>query len=112
MWLLDVNVDLHLLSVLRAFGIGCEAAVNLGWQELSNGELVRRAARRGFTCLLTRDRLLGAVASRALAENPSFAVVLLTLPQRPWRQYERQFRAAWDTSAIGPVAGRLTTWPR
>jgi hypothetical protein len=54
-WLLDVNVDLHLLGVLRGFGIPCEAATNLGWQELSNGELVRRAAHHGGR-LATLDR--------------------------------------------------------
>jgi hypothetical protein len=112
MWLLDVNVDLHLLGLLREFGVPSEAAMNLGWQELSNGELVRRAARHGFTCLLTRDRLLGTVASKALREHPNFAVVLVALPQRPWPLYERHFRAAWSASPILPVAGRAIAWPR
>ncbi len=57
MWLLDANMDVHLVSLLREFGIRCEAATRRGWGALDNGELVAAAAGAGFTTLLTKDRL-------------------------------------------------------
>ncbi len=64
MWLLDANMDVHLVSVLTSLGIGCDTAGNRGWKTLSNGDLVKVAADAGFRCLLTRDRLFGESASR------------------------------------------------
>jgi hypothetical protein len=52
---------------------------------LSNGELVSAAVGAGFTCLLTRDQLFGESAARALKTFPSFAVVVVDLPQQRWR---------------------------
>jgi hypothetical protein len=46
MWLLDGNIDVHLVSVLSERGILCETAANRGWKALSNGELVAAAAGR------------------------------------------------------------------
>jgi hypothetical protein len=37
MWLLDANMDLHLVSVLSDFGISRDTAGNRGWKALSNG---------------------------------------------------------------------------
>jgi hypothetical protein len=36
MWLLDANMDVHLLEVLRGCGIACDTAGNRGWKALSN----------------------------------------------------------------------------
>ena len=66
MWLLDANIDVHLVSVLRGLEISCDTAGQRGWKSLSNGELVRVAVDAGFKCLLTRDQLFGESASEAL----------------------------------------------
>ena len=47
MWLLDANMDVHLVSVLTDFGLAAEAASRRGWQALTNGDLVEIAAREG-----------------------------------------------------------------
>ena len=111
MWLLDANMDVHLASVLTGFGIDCDTAGNRGWKALSNGDLVKAAVDAGFRCLLTRDHLFGESASRALDFFPQFAVVVVNVPQRRWREYRGQFLARWAELPIEPVAGRLIDWP-
>jgi len=111
MWLLDANMDVHLTGVLTEFGFPCDTAANRGWGRLSNGELVSAAAAAGFDCLLTRDQLFGESAARALKAFPSFAVVVVDLPQRRWQQYRKQFVTAWAVRPIEPVPGRLIHWP-
>jgi hypothetical protein len=111
MWLLDANMDVHLVAVLADFGISCDTAARRGWKALSNGDLVAAAVAAGFDCLLTRDQLFGESASRALKSFPEFAVVVVALPQQPWRQYRACFMADWANSPICPVPGRLTGWP-
>ena len=111
MWLLDANMDVHLVAVLTDFKISCDTAGKRGWKALSNGELVRAAVDAGFCCLLTRDRLFGESASRALKLFPQFAVVVVNVPQRPWLQYRERFVALWTERPIRPVAGQLTHRP-
>lgn len=111
MWLLDANMDAHLVLVLGEFGISCDTAGNRGWKALSNGQLVTAAVGVGFECLLTRDRLFGESAARALKSFPQFAVVAVNLPQEPWKQYRARFVAQWIKQKIEPVAGQLTHWP-
>jgi len=41
MWLLDANMDVHLVSVLADFQISSDTAGQRGWKSPSNGELVR-----------------------------------------------------------------------
>src|SRR3954470_18820354 len=91
MWRLDANMDVHLTSVLEELGIACETAAYRGWKALSNGQLVAAAVADGFDCLLTRDRLFGESASRALGLHPAFAVVLVHLPQQRWPEYRQSF---------------------
>jgi hypothetical protein len=88
MWPLDANLDVHLLTPLE------EACV-----------------RAGFTCLLTQDRLFAESAALALRQFPEFAVVLVRLPQRPWRQYCEAFRGRWAQGPIRSAAGRVVGWP-
>jgi len=95
MWLLDANMDVHLASVLTGFQIECDTAGNRGWKALSNGNLVKAAVGAGFRCLLTRDRLFGESASRALKLFPHFAVVVVNIPQRRWPEYREIFLARW-----------------
>ena len=111
MWLLDANMDVHLVSVLAEFGIDCDTAGNRGWKARSNGELVTAAAAKGFRCLLTRDQLFGESASRALSSFPQSAVVVVDLPQQRWQLYREQFVAAWADSPIQPIPGSLIHWP-
>jgi hypothetical protein len=111
MWLLDANMDVHLIPVLDDYGIPCDAAGNRGWKALSNGDLVTAAVNAGFSCLITRDQLFGESASRALKSFPQFAVVVVNIPQQPWRQYREQFAARWAERPIMPAAGQLTYWP-
>jgi hypothetical protein len=111
MWLLDANVDVHLISVLGGFGVPCDAAGNRGWKALSNGDLVTAAVNAGFSCLITRDQFFGESASRALKSFTQFAVVVVSIPQQPWREYREQFTARWAEGPIVPVAGQLTHWP-
>ena len=111
MWLLDANMDVHLLSLLKEFGSESEATTKRGWGNLSNGELVSAAAAAGFTCLLTQDRLFGQAAAQALKTFPQFSVVVVHLPQRPWQRYQKDFAAAWAKSPIRPIAGQVIHWP-
>jgi hypothetical protein len=112
MWLLDANMDVHLTGVLRDLGILSETAGARGWKALSNGQLVAAAVAGGFDCLLTRDRLFGEFASRALRVHQAFAVVLVNLPQRRWLEYRQSFLDAWDICPITPRHGFLVEWPQ
>ena len=48
MWMLDANLDIHLVELLRRLEIDCDTAENRGWKALRNGELVAAAVRAGF----------------------------------------------------------------
>ena len=111
MWLLDANMDVHLVSVLTGFHISCETAGKRGWKGLSNGELVSAAVDAGFSCLLTRDQLFGESASQALKHFPAFAVVVVSIAQRPWAHYREEFLAQWRQRPIEPIPGKLVQWP-
>jgi hypothetical protein len=111
MWLLDANMDVHLVFVLRSLGISCDTAANRGWRTLSNGDWVTAAVDAGFLSLLTRDRLFGESASRALRSFPQFAVDVVNIPQEPWPRYRERFEALWAAHAIKPAAGTLIDWP-
>ncbi|MFN0102085.1 MAG: DUF5615 family PIN-like protein [Bryobacteraceae bacterium] len=111
MWLLDANMDVHLVAILADLGISSATAASRGWKALANGDLVAAAAAGGFDCLVTRDQLFGESASRALRSYPALAVVVIKLPQRRWPQYRECFLTAWAESPIRPIAGRLTCWP-
>jgi len=111
MWLLDANMDVHLVQTLNELGVSCDTAANRGWKAFSNGELVSAAVDAGFSCLLARDQLFGESAARALKTFSTFAVVVVELPQQRWPVYREQFVAAWAAMAIEPVAGALLRWP-
>jgi hypothetical protein len=111
MWLLDANMDVHLLDALSEFGIGCHSAIHRGWGNLSNGQLVSAAMEAGFTCLLTNDRLFAESARDALQLALRLSIVVVHLPQTPWCEYLRQFRAAWAKQPIVPAPGSVIHWP-
>src|SRR5271165_4493070 len=112
MWLLDANLDVHLIDLfkidlLKNVQIGCATAQDRGWKALRNGELVAAAAQAGFDCLLTRDQLFAESASRTWRAFPNFAIVVVMLPQLPSKRYLEVFREAWAASPIQPVPGKI-----
>ena len=111
MWLLDANLPVQLLQVLSDLGKKCDTAKRHGWQTLRNGDLVAASAQAGFECVLTQDRLFAASAAPTLSPNKNFAVVIITLPQKPWKEYREQFLTAWNESPIQPLAGQVVAWP-
>ena len=111
MWLLDANLDIHLLDLLRGLEVECDTAQNRGWKELRNGELVAAAAQAGFTTLVTRDRLFAESASRAWRTFPNLAVVIVMLPQSKSDRYLATFATAWEVAPIQPQPGRIVEWP-
>jgi predicted nuclease of predicted toxin-antitoxin system len=111
MWLLDANMDVHVIDLFAEFGVPCEAAGRRGWESLNNGELVSAAVQAGFTCILTHDRHFAESAAASLREGTPVAVVIVRLPQKPWRQYVRDFREAWMKQPINPRPGSVVEWP-
>ena len=111
MWLLDANIDVHLRAVLADLGIDSATAADRGWKALSDRHLVAAAVEGGFDCLVTRDRLFGESASRALRRHENFSVVLITLPQRRWQEYCQLFLEAGADAPVDLKPGSLVEWP-
>ena len=111
MWLLDANMDVHLVDILTDLGIVCDTAARRNWKALSHGQLVSAAVASGSTCLLTRDTLFGQAASRALKPHAAFAVVVVTLPQARWSEYLKSFLRAWGLPDSA-TAGQIIAWLR
>lgn len=111
MWLLDANVPKQLAGLLSELGVPAETAQARGWGALDNGTLVGVSVAAGFTCLLTRDRLFGESAGRALEQFPEFAIIVVTLPQARAPRFLKAFRSAWTDTPIVPRAGEILDWP-
>ena len=101
----------QVLGLLEELGIGASHAEDRGWGALINGSLVEAAVQAGFTCLLTRDRLFGESASKALKRFPQFSVVLIVIPQVRGVEFAGLFREAWRMRPLLPIPGALTRWP-
>lgn len=111
MWLLDANLDVHLVELLKGYEIDCDTAENRGWKALRNGDLVAAAAQNGFDTLLTKDQLFAESASRIWRLHPQFGIVVVTLPQLPSQRYLEAFARAWAVQPIRPVPGEIVIWP-
>ena len=111
MWLLDANLDVHLVGLLRSFQVDCDTPENRGWKALSIGDLVDAAAQAGFDSLLTRDQLFAESASRIWRSHPKFGIVVVLLPQLPSQGYLEAFARAWDAKPIRPIPGEILNWP-
>ncbi len=111
MWLLDVNMPRPLIAALGKLGQQAKTAIDLGWENLTNGRLVEAAVSQGFSCLLTRDQLFGESASRALSTFPQFSVILITLPQMKAPAFMENFKESWNISPIKPIPGKMIRWP-
>lgn len=108
MWLLDANLDIHLVELLKNFQIDCDRAENRGWKALRNGELAPPPYKRGST---TKDLLFAESASQIWRTFPDFGVVVVTLPQLPSKRYLEAFARAWAVTPIHPVGGTVVSWP-
>ncbi|MGH7814072.1 MAG: hypothetical protein ACREQI_08730 [Candidatus Binataceae bacterium] len=104
-------MPLQLVALLKQLGIDADSAVARGWNTLSNGSLVSAAAQAGFTALLTRDRLFGESAARALKAHGGFCVVRIALPQLRADRFLMAFETTWHKSRIVPAPGRMIDWP-
>jgi hypothetical protein len=111
MWLLDANMDVHLLSLFSELGIPCESSIDRGWRELTNGQLVAAAVEAGFTCILTHDRLFAESASSSTRSAQNLGIIVVHLPQMPWREYVQRFRLAWSQHPVVPSPGSVIHWP-
>jgi predicted nuclease of predicted toxin-antitoxin system len=111
MWLLDVNMPMGVAGLLGEFGIEAYHAGSRGWGALTNGVLVETASAQGFICVLTRDRLFGESAARALKTFREFSVVLVTIRQVRGPEFLRLFRSAWERNPLRPIPGQLLNWP-
>ena len=111
MWLLDANMDVHLVELLKELGIQADSAARRGWQDLLNGELVEKSIAAGFSCVVTQDRLFAEAAGRVLSSHPDFGVVVVRLPQKTSKLYLADFKSAWQRAAIKPIAGKIVVWP-
>jgi predicted nuclease of predicted toxin-antitoxin system len=101
MWLLDANLDIHLVDVFRRLQVDSDTAENRGWKALRNGDLVAAASEAGFHTLLTRDQLFAESASRAWRQFPSLSIVIITLPQLPSRNYLASFECKHTMNPSG-----------
>ncbi len=111
MWLLDANMPLQLVALLKELGFEADSAVARGWNSYSNGRLVEAAVRAKFSALLTRDRLFAESAASVLRNYPDFCVVRVTLTQARAQRFLLAFRAAWQTAPIAIAPGRIINWP-
>lgn len=111
MWLLDVNLPHGLIQVLLDKGVACETTIARGWRDLDNGVLAKAASEAGFTVILTRDKLFGESASRALKNYPKLSIVVLKLPQSRELTYLTQFEKYWKLFPIVPKIGATIHWP-
>ena len=111
MWLLDVNLPNGLLKKLQELGMEADTTVNRGWRNLGNGKLSEAAFVAGFRVILTRDRLFGESAGKALKSFPELAVVILNIPQAKEANFLKAFEDAWVTSPIEPSPANVIEWP-
>ena len=110
-WLLDHNLPTQLAKFLKSAGIDCSWTSAEGWQNLSNGELVKAAVASGYTCLLTNDRQFANSAGNALTKNPGFSVVEIELLQAPKHEFIKKFETAWNQKNITPEPAKVIKWP-
>lgn len=91
--LLDENVPVDILPVLRAAGHDAESANYLGWKGLKNGQLLAQA-QSGYELFLTRDKDFDAAALGRYV-TPTFGIVLLAIPQQGGPAYAAIFASLW-----------------
>ena len=103
--LLDENVPVDILPVLRGTGIEAESVNFIGWKGLHNGELIMRA-REQFHLLFTRDKDFDEEYLKKQI-TATFGIVLLAVPQQPGPAYAKAF-ARLCPSDLDYLVGRVT----
>lgn len=111
MWLVDENLSPRLFKIFKKYGMDCQSAQFAGVSGMKNGELTRRIAELGFTCILTQDRLFAVDAASVLLEFPQIAVVVIQLPQVPASSYLNRFEEQLQREPILPKSGHVIFWP-
>ena len=111
MWLLDVNLPNGVIGLLKGYGIDCETTVARGWRDLGNGVLASVASQAGFKAILTRDKLFGESAAKALLSFPELSVVIIRISQSKQSYYLKEFEIAWKANPIKPIPGTVIEWP-
>jgi predicted nuclease of predicted toxin-antitoxin system len=102
--LLDEDVPVDILPVLRAAQQEAESVNFLGWKGLPNGELLARA-QAGYDLFVTRDKDFEAEPLGRYV-TPQFGIVLLAIRQQRGPDYAAVFAKLWPTdpsSLIGKV---------
>ena len=103
--LLDENVPVDILPVLRSAGIEAESVNFIGWKRLQNGELIVRAKEK-FNLLLTRDKDFDEEhLTKHITAN--FGIVLLAIPQQAGPAYAAAFARVWPTD-VNLLVGKIT----
>lgn len=111
MWLLDVNIPLSVMELLKKFNVTAEPSEKRGWRELENGDLVTAAVGAGFSCLLTKDKRFSRPAAKTLKKISTFSVVIVEVPQVREALYLAAFEVAWIKTPIKPKPGKCISWP-
>lgn len=111
MWLLDKNVPIQLVDLLRLYGIEAYTAEAKGWGALTNGELVAAAAAARVSCIVTRDNLFAQSAAKALKIHTTLSIVVLKLAQLRAPAFLEAFQQAWSSRPIQLIAGEIMEWP-
>ena len=111
MLLLDHNIPAQIVRELKSHSIPCDTAKQRGWDQIKNGALVELASKNGFTCVVTRDRLLHQNASAALKKFPGMCIVIITLPQSGGKKFSEAFRKKWEMTPFTAKPGQVITWP-
>ena len=103
--LLDENVPVDILFVLRGARIEAESVNFIGWKRLQNGELIVRAKEK-FNLLLTRDKDFHEEYLRKHI-TANFGIVLLAIPQQAGPAYAAAFARVWPMDS-NLLVGKIT----
>lgn len=111
MLLLDENLPLKIKDILEQNGYKCETVFTLGWSGLKNGQLVSKAIEKGYSAILTKDKLFAESAAKSLSKFPNFAVIRITLLQKTLKEYLNNFSLLLKEKPLELILGTLTEWP-
>ena len=109
--LVDHNLPPGVAGLLNGHGFSCSTAKSKGWSALTNGQLIEAAVKNGFEGIITKDIRLHLDGEVSLRKFPTFAIVIVKLPQLKKRQYLERFSSELAQKKLIPVAGKIIAWP-